>query len=173
MGVAQITRSRDGTFIARLCSATLFSISSIWRADCCVGTRPAGFPPFAPRPHRIERPKRRLHDKNDPRNHRRRAAAIALLATSLMRKPARVIATIRDDSSRAATPARSNAQRTPKGDWIAETLVLQARNARPERSAANAEQQLCAATRAGRASWRAREIAQAALPNRGADVSRA
>ena len=64
-------------------------------------------------------------------------------------------------------PACSNRQHTPKADWIAETLVLQARNARDERLAANGKQQLCAAIRAGDANWRARKIAQAALPNPG------
>ena len=41
MGVAQITRRRDRTFIASLCSKTLFSNSSIWRADRHASSRSA------------------------------------------------------------------------------------------------------------------------------------
>src|ERR1700730_12170870 len=37
-GVAQITRSDDRTFIVSLCLITVFSISSIWRANACLGT---------------------------------------------------------------------------------------------------------------------------------------
>jgi len=44
-GVAQITRSRDRTFITSLCSQRWFSISSIWRADRCASGRSAGLSP--------------------------------------------------------------------------------------------------------------------------------
>jgi hypothetical protein len=75
-GVAQITRRRDRTFIASLCSITLFSISSIWRADRCVGTRRAGFPLSRVYFPRIARRKQRLRCRIAHRNHRRSAVSL-------------------------------------------------------------------------------------------------
>jgi hypothetical protein len=45
-GVAQITRSRDRTFIASHCSERLFAISSVRRADRCLGTAARRFSPL-------------------------------------------------------------------------------------------------------------------------------
>ena len=47
-GVAQITRIRDRTFIASLCSITLFRLVPFCVRDRCSGSRCAGFSPLAP-----------------------------------------------------------------------------------------------------------------------------
>jgi hypothetical protein len=119
--------------------------------------------------HRIERPKRRLHDKNDLKTIRK------VVCRCGGDSAARTIADARhcDDSSRAAAAARSNRQHTPKADWIAETLVLQARNARRGTISCECE----TATVRGKSNWRG---ILACTKNRasrvveaGADVSRA
>jgi hypothetical protein len=79
-GVAQITRNRDRAFIASLCSRERFSISSIWRADRCEGSRFGGFPLLDLDPGRIERPKATTRCKNDTLGHQLTVAASAVIS---------------------------------------------------------------------------------------------
>jgi hypothetical protein len=131
-GVAQITRNRDRAFIASLCSLDRFSISSIWRADRCEGSRLAGFPLLDLDPRRIERTKATTRCKNETLGHQ----LTELPQLQSYRTGNFTLARFDRDSGKDSPAARHhhNDRFRIASDGIAETLILRARNTIPMRA---------------------------------------